>query len=91
LGVMVLAGIIVAVLVSVPIVILDVVFALVTLSNTNGETVLQVVNATASSICQVLFSSIGTIAYVLLFVDLRNRREGADLGERIESLETSPA
>jgi len=91
LGVMILAGIIVLVLVSVPIALVDVVFAIVTLTSTNNETLLQVVNGTASSICQVLFSSIGTIAYVLLFVDLRNRREGADLGERIESLETSPA
>ena len=90
LGVMVLAGIIVVVLVTVPIAIVDVVVTLVTLSSSNGEVVLQVVNSTASSICQVLFSSIGTIAYVILFVDLRNRREGADLGERIESLETSP-
>ena len=36
-------------------------------------------------------NGIGTMAYVVLFVDLRNRREGADLGERIDSLETNTA
>jgi hypothetical protein len=88
-GVLSLASIIVAVLVSVPILLVDAVFALaVPAARLNGE-LLQVVNSAASSICQVLFSSISTIAYVLLFVDLRNRREGADLGERIESLESA--
>jgi len=88
-GVLTLASIIVAILVSVPILLVDAVFALVVPSARLGGDLLQVVNSAASSICQVLFSSISTIAYVLLFVDLRNRREGADLGERIESLESA--
>ena len=35
----------------------------------------------------MLFGAIAYIAYVLLFIDLRNRREGADLAARVEGLE----
>jgi len=90
-AVLALAGIIVAILVSVPILLVDAIFALAIPAARGSANLLQVANSTASSVCQVLFSSIGTIAYVLLYVDLRNRREGTDLGERIGSLETSPA
>ena len=40
-----------------------------------------------SIVCQILFASIGTIAYTLLFIDLRNRREGTDLAERLQQIE----
>lgn len=92
-AVLTLASIIVIVLVSVPVSLVDIMFNLVARSS-DLETYqqrLQVLNSTMSTICQVLFSSIGTITYVLLFVDLRNRREGTDLGERIGSLEAASA
>jgi hypothetical protein len=38
-------------------------------------------------IFQVLFSSIAAAVYVLLFNDLRNRREGTDIAERLSELE----
>ena len=41
-------------------------------------------------VLQILFASIGTIVYTLLFVDLRNRREGTDIDERLSQLEASP-
>jgi hypothetical protein len=41
-------------------------------------------------IVRILLGSIGTIVYTLVFVDLRNRREGTDLEERLSQLEASP-
>ena len=48
-----------------------------------------IVNAVAV-VLQIVFASIGSIAYTLAFVDLRNRREGADILERLSQLETEP-
>jgi hypothetical protein len=48
------------------------------------------VNA-VSVVLEILFASIGSIAYTLAFVDLRNRREGADITERLILLEAQPA
>ena len=39
---------------------------------------------------QVLFASIGSIVYTLVFVDLRNRREATDILERVSLLEADP-
>ena len=39
---------------------------------------------------QVLFASMAPIVYAMIFVDLRNRREGTDLAERLEQLESIP-
>jgi hypothetical protein len=41
-------------------------------------------------IVRILFASIGAIVYTILFVDLRNRREGTDIVERLSQLEASP-
>jgi hypothetical protein len=41
-------------------------------------------------IVRILLASIGTIVYTLVFVDLRNRREGTDIEERLSQLEASP-
>jgi hypothetical protein len=80
------------VLVSVPVTIVDVLFGVFARpGNTAYQEALQVLNSTVSSVCQVVFSSIATITYLLLFVDLRNRREGVDLSERIGSLEAASA
>ncbi|MBV9603085.1 MAG: hypothetical protein JOZ87_40460 [Chloroflexi bacterium] len=40
---------------------------------------------------QVLFASMAPIVYAMLFVDLRNRREGTDLAERLSRLESESA
>jgi hypothetical protein len=47
------------------------------------------INGAATTVAQILLTSIGTIVYTLLFVDLRNRREGTDILERVTQLEAS--
>jgi hypothetical protein len=42
-----------------------------------------------SSVTRILLASIGSIVYTLLFIDLRNRREGTDIVERVSQLEAS--
>ena len=41
-------------------------------------------------ILRILFGSVGVIVYTLMFIDLRNRREGTDMAERLTQLEASP-
>jgi hypothetical protein len=41
-------------------------------------------------VLRILFGSVGAIVYTLMFVDLRNRREGTDMVERLTQLEASP-
>jgi hypothetical protein len=43
-----------------------------------------------SLILQILFQSVSLIVYTLLFHDLRNRREGTDIAERLSLLEAAP-
>jgi len=40
-------------------------------------------------VAQVLFASMATIVYALVFIDLRNRREGTDIAERVSQLEAA--
>jgi hypothetical protein len=40
-------------------------------------------------VLQILFGSVAAIVYTLLFHDLRNRREGTDIVERLNQLETA--
>ncbi len=42
----------------------------------------------ASIVFQVLFASMGIIVYALTYLDLRNRREGTDIAERLSQLES---
>jgi hypothetical protein len=42
-------------------------------------------------VAQILFASMASIVYAMLFVDLRNRREGTDLAERLRRLEFDSA
>jgi hypothetical protein len=51
-----------------------------------GPTELAISSA-ASVVSQILFASMGSIVYAVLFVDLRNRREGTDIAERLSQLE----
>jgi len=48
-----------------------------------------IVNAVGVAL-RVLFASIGSIVYTLVFVDLRNRREATDILERCSLLEAEP-
>jgi hypothetical protein len=40
-------------------------------------------------VVRILLTSIGTIVYTLLFIDLRNRHEATDIVERVSQLETA--
>jgi hypothetical protein len=48
------------------------------------------ISGAVTSVTRILLASIGSIVYTLLFVDLRNRREGTDIVERVSQLEASP-
>src|SRR5262249_50717000 len=47
----------------------------------------QAISIGASVAVQILFASLASIIYTLLFIDLRSRREGTDLAERLRQLE----
>ena len=47
----------------------------------------QAISTAASVVVQILFASMGSIVYAMLYVDLRNRREGTDIAERLSRLE----
>lgn len=46
------------------------------------------VSTAVGVVAQILFASMASIVYAMLFVDLRNRREGTDLAERLQRLES---
>jgi hypothetical protein len=48
-----------------------------------------VISGAVSSVARILLASIGSIVYTLLFIDLRNRREGTDIVERVSQLEAA--
>lgn len=83
------AGLIVGVLVSAPSYLVSIPLSIV--SAARGDPTTSAVQAAISSavsvVCQILFASITSITATLLFVDLRNRREGTDLAERVRQLE----
>ncbi|MBV9174236.1 MAG: hypothetical protein JOZ81_29585 [Chloroflexi bacterium] len=88
-GVLAVASLIVGVLVSAPsyLVSLPLSVAAQARGTVGPDPIQSVATQAVSLVCQVVFASIGTIAYTLLFTDLRNRREGADLAERVRQLE----
>jgi hypothetical protein len=92
-AVLTLAALIVLVLVAIPVALVDAVMEIFGFQNSafGGTLTGSMLSNTASTVCQVLFSSVATITYVLLYVDLRNRGEGTDLGERLSSLEAASA
>ena len=92
-GILTIASLIVGILLSVitslvqvPLVVASFVRGQMALSS--GEAALA--NA-VTTVVRILFASIGTIVYTLVFVDLRNRREGTDIEERLSQLEAAPA
>lgn len=90
-AVLTVAGLVVAVLIAVPLLMVGMVLGVLGLSGAfaDPDPTGTLVTNTASVVTQVLVSSLGSVAYVLLFVDLRNRREGTDIGQRISSLEAT--
>jgi hypothetical protein len=52
-----------------------------------GNLGVTIAESAVNFIGTVLFTAISFIALTLLFVDLRNRHEGADLAERLDQLE----
>jgi len=48
------------------------------------------ISGAVTSVTRILLASIGSIVYTLLFIDLRNRREGTDIVERVSQLEAAP-
>jgi hypothetical protein len=86
------AGLIVAVLQWAPATLIEVPLTLS--SATRGQIGLAPAQAAIVSavavVLNILFASIGSIAYTLVFVDLRNRTEGADILERLAQLEAQP-
>jgi hypothetical protein len=91
-SILVVAGLIVSMLQYVPILLLQV--PLLVVAATRGQIGLsqseQAITTGAGIMCQVLFASMASIVYAVLFVDLRNRREGTDLAERVRQLEMAP-
>jgi hypothetical protein len=90
-SVLFVAGLIVAVLRSVLLAAVDIPLAIGSASR--GEIGLgpaeSAISTGVSVVLQILFASVGSIVYTLLFVDLRNRREGTDMAERLTQLEAS--
>jgi hypothetical protein len=91
-AVLTIASLIVGVMLSVLSAFVTVPFAIIALFR--GEVGLSPTETAISSavtyVVRILLTSIGSIVYTVLFVDLRNRREGTDISDRVSQLELSP-
>ena len=89
MGILLVAGAIVSVLQYIPTLLVQLPLTIVALSR--GDLTLgpveTAISAAASIMTQILFGSMATICYAVLFIDLRNRREGTDIAERLSQLE----
>jgi hypothetical protein len=92
LSILTVSGLIVGVLLYAPAALLEI--PLLITSASRGELGLSPAEAAISGgvtvVLRILFESVGAIVYTLMFVDLRNRREGTDMAERLTQLEASP-
>ncbi|MBV8719084.1 MAG: hypothetical protein JOZ65_28790 [Chloroflexi bacterium] len=88
-GILLVAGSIVSVLQYVPTVLVQ--LPLTILAFIRGQPSLspteQTISLAAGIVTEVLFASMASICYAILFIDLRNRREGTDIAERVSLLE----
>jgi hypothetical protein len=88
-AILVLAGLIVSIVQSAPTLLVQ--LPLYISAALRGQTALSGPELAASSavsiVAEILFASMGSIVYAMVFVDLRNRREGTDLAERLSQLE----
>ena len=89
MGILLVAGLIVSVLQGVPSILIQ--MPLTILAYTRGQLSLsppeQTISIAFSVVTQVLFASMASICYAVLFMDLRNRREATDIAERVSQLE----
>jgi hypothetical protein len=94
-GVLVVVGLIATILQAIPSAIIGLVLGIVLVGSRQPDlgtnVVVQVVNNAVGLIGWVLFGGLVFAGTTLLYHDLRNRREGADLAERLELLEAQPA
>jgi hypothetical protein len=90
-GILTVAAMIVSVLQYVPTILVE--LPLTILALLRGQPTLspieQAISLAAGIATQILCASMASICYVVLFMDLRNRREGTDIAERVSQLETS--
>jgi hypothetical protein len=94
LAILVIAGLIVWVLQVAPALLVELPLSLGALARggTQMGPTEQAISTAADVLFQVLFASLGFIVYAILYLDLRNRREGTDIAERVSQLEAlSPA
>jgi hypothetical protein len=88
-AILLLAGLIVSIVQSAPSALVQV--PLYVSAALHGQTALSApelaVSTAVGITAQILFGSMAPIVYALVFVDLRNRREGTDLVERLNQLE----
>jgi hypothetical protein len=91
-AILTVSSVIVGVLVYGPVALLEIPLAVS--AATRGQVGLNPLETTLASaadiVLRILFAAIGGIVYTLLFFDLRNRREGTDMVERLTQLEASP-
>jgi hypothetical protein len=89
MGIVLVAGLIVSVLQGVPTLLVQ--LPLTILALLRGQLALsapeQTISLAFGIVTQVLFASMSGICYVVLFMDLRNRREATDIAERVSQLE----
>jgi hypothetical protein len=90
MGILVVAAMVVSIVVSVPTLLVQV--PLTISAALRGEVGLSgaelAVSTAVGRLAEILFASMSSIVYVMVFVDLRNRREGTDLAERLSRLES---
>jgi hypothetical protein len=88
-GTLALAAVIVSVLQYAPTLLVE--LPLTVSAATRGQTGLGapelVISTAAGLVVRILIASLSSIVYTVLFVDLRNRREGTDIAGRLSQLE----
>jgi len=91
IGILVVAGLIVTLLQDVPALLVQ--LPLTVLAFARGQTGLgpteQAISVGAQIVTEVLFASMSSIVYAMLFIDLRNRRDATDIAERVTQLEAN--
>jgi hypothetical protein len=91
-AILIVGGLIVSTIVSAPTALIQIPFTIIELGRGQyGLSPTEVaISYAVSLVLRIVFASIGTIIYTFLFFDLRNRREGTDMVERLTQLEASP-
>ena len=91
-GMLVVISFIVSILQAIPATAMGIVAGIATAMQDGDPTIVSaVINGASSLIGYPLFGGLTFITLTILFIDLRNRHEGADLEGRVQQMETSPA